>query len=134
MTRPIRLFHLDHQVTNLQFNIAYFSQYRKPQIMDSVSQRAEALKLQIASTETQLANLKAQLASIEEPNSHNPPSPATENLTIQSQTKSKWPLTSEEYQRYGRQMIVPKIGIQGLFPHPILHLAHSSLPFQSTNS
>lgn len=28
-------------------------------------------------------------------------------------SKTKWPLSSEEYKRYGRQMIVPNIGIQG---------------------
>jgi len=27
----------------------------------------------------------------------------------------KWPLELEEYKRYGRQMIVPNIGIQGEF-------------------
>ena len=25
-----------------------------------------------------------------------------------------WPLDAEEYQRYGRQMIMPEIGLQGL--------------------
>ena len=25
----------------------------------------------------------------------------------------KWPLLAEEYRRYGRQMIVPQIGLQG---------------------
>ncbi len=28
-------------------------------------------------------------------------------------SKTKWPLSSEEYKRYGRQMIIPNIGIQG---------------------
>jgi adenylyltransferase/sulfurtransferase len=31
-----------------------------------------------------------------------------------SSSLSRWPLSSEEYHRYGRQMIVPSFGVQGI--------------------
>lgn len=70
--------------------------------MDTSSVRAEALREHITATEKELQILKDQLASIE----------AQPNMEHDTQ-KSKWPLTPEEYLRYGRQMIVPSIGIEG---------------------
>lgn len=73
-------------------------------IMEAASASAEALKQQIKDTENELAALKAQLAQVENPSSspfHDGTAPRT------------WPLSNEEYTRYGRQMIVPNVGIQG---------------------
>lgn len=71
--------------------------------MESSNNKVQALKEQIAATETELFRLKEQLATIEERQSSG-----------KDETKtSKWPLTPEEYLRYGRQMIVPSIGMEG---------------------
>ncbi|KAH8602616.1 hypothetical protein B0O99DRAFT_498519 [Bisporella sp. PMI_857] len=75
--------------------------------MDSANIRAEALRKQIQDTEEQLHALRDQLAQLE---AYNSTESATQDLSI---SETKWPLSSEEYRRYGRQMIVPSIGIQG---------------------
>ncbi len=36
----------------------------------------------------------------------------------------RWPLRGEEYRRYGRQMIVPSVGIQGIYFPPYLPSFH----------
>lgn len=71
--------------------------------MESSNNKVQALKDQIVVTEKELSRLKEQLASIEENQSSG-----------KDETKaSKWPLNPEEYLRYGRQMIVPSIGVGG---------------------
>jgi adenylyltransferase/sulfurtransferase len=75
--------------------------------MEAANTSAEALRAQIAATESQLQTLKSQLAEIEE--KENAETNGTDPVT-----QSKWPLSQEEYKRYGRQMIVPGVGIQGL--------------------
>lgn len=79
--------------------------------MEIANSKAESLRQQISAAEKELESLKDQLAKIEE-------KAQTDELTEGFQTSkgsdsSKWPLTPEEYLRYGRQMIVPSIGIQG---------------------
>lgn len=83
--------------------------------MDAATQSAAALRKQITATEECLKSLKEQLASVEAQSSVENslsglvvggPSPVTQG---------RWPLSSEEYKRYGRQMIVSNIGIQGWF-------------------
>jgi hypothetical protein len=60
--------------------------------------------------------LKRQLADIETRES----TPKTEQLAqtvageLGDAPERKWPLSQEEYSRYGRQMIVPSVGIQGM--------------------
>ena len=80
--------------------------------MDAATQSAEALKKQIASTEEQLKRLKEQLVAVEAQSSIEK---AVDGLVLGAGpvTAGKWPLELEEYKRYGRQMIVPNIGIQG---------------------
>jgi hypothetical protein len=80
--------------------------------MNSANAGAEALKKQILETEAQLQRLKDQLAQVEAGSLEQSvnglsvsESPVTEDR--------KWPLSAEEYKRYGRQMIVHSIGIQG---------------------
>jgi adenylyltransferase/sulfurtransferase len=81
--------------------------------MEAANTSAEALRAQIAATESELQRLKSQLAKIEEKKATN-----ETNLV----THSKWPLSQEEYKRYGRQMIVPGFGIQGISSLPISNL------------
>lgn len=80
--------------------------------MESANASAEALKKQILDTETELLKLKAQLAEVEY-------AQALESLSVGNEPgrvtpTHKWPLSLEEYKRYGRQMIVPSVGIQGI--------------------
>lgn len=72
--------------------------------------RAEALRRQIEAAEKELRNLKDELARIEEKSDMNGHNRDTSDEIYES---NNWPLSPEEYLRYGRQMIVPNIGIQG---------------------
>ena len=91
--------------------------------MDSANASAEALRKQIQATETKLFSLKAQLAQVE---AVPVPTQKIENLSVvdgglvTQNGERKWPLLPEEYKRYGRQMIVPSVGIQGI-PLPCVH-------------
>ncbi|PBP26422.1 ThiF family protein [Diplocarpon rosae] len=78
--------------------------------MDSASASVESLREQITCTEEKLKRLREQLASVEARDGI-----AGLRLSAGSNVTeaSKWPLSEEEYKRYGRQMIVPSIGIQG---------------------
>jgi len=91
-----------------------FISFRKDGIMDAATQSAEALKKHIATTEEQLKRLKEQLVAVEAQSSLEKAVGGLE-LGAGPVTTGKWPLELEEYKRYGRQMIVPSIGIQGGF-------------------
>lgn len=85
--------------------------------MESANASAEALKRQIEATEAELSKLRAQLAQVEAGCA----TQSTSNLSINAppgfvaqDAEKKWPLLPEEYKRYGRQMIVPSIGIKGI--------------------
>lgn len=84
--------------------------------METTTQTAESLRQQIAVTDEKLRKLKEQLANLEAQSVET----SLRDLSVGDQasrvTNCKWPLSSEEYKRYGRQMIVPDIGIQGDFP------------------
>ncbi len=82
--------------------------------METATGSAEILRQEISKAETKLQELKDLLAKVEahseaesQPNSNMP----VEDKKIED--VRKWPLTQEEYSRYGRQMIVSSIGIQG---------------------
>ena len=82
--------------------------------MDSANASAEALRKQIEATEGELLRLKARLAQVEAASATR----NVEDLSIADDlvtegVRRNWPLLLEEYKRYGRQMIVPNIGIQG---------------------
>ncbi|KAF7906813.1 hypothetical protein EAF00_001091 [Botryotinia globosa] len=81
--------------------------------MNSAEEKASALRRQIADAETQLASLKLQLLSIEGKNDNSKDAEVTEEESLVTHDESKWPMSLEEYKRYGRQMIVPDIGIRG---------------------
>ena len=83
-------------------------------IMDSVTQKAADLRQQIIIAEKELKLLKEQLAIAEQQEAFVTPDITLPQLSSESQSDvTKWPLSSEEYKRYGRQLIVPDIGIQG---------------------
>lgn len=81
--------------------------------MGDLEDRCASLRAQIAATETQLAGLKRDLENAEQAASQ-----TRAQQDIAAETR-KWPLLDEEYRRYGRQMIVPQLGLQGsLWPTP----------------
>jgi adenylyltransferase/sulfurtransferase len=59
------------------------------------------LQREIAARESELAELRERLAAAEQ--------------RSQAHDSWNWPLKEHEYQRYGRQMIVPGFGLDGLF-------------------
>lgn len=82
--------------------------------MNSANVSAGALRELISETEAQLQRLKDQLAQVEAEN----PVDWVNGSTVSDEagnvtSQEKWPLTAEEYKRYGRQLIVPSVGIQG---------------------
>lgn len=96
-------------------NFITFISVRIQRIMEGATSSAEALRKQIAATEEELRRLKEQLVAVEGKEEEH-----LNGLSLQEQpspvTEGRWPLSQEEYKRYGRQMIVPNIGIQGKFP------------------
>lgn len=76
--------------------------------MEAADIRAKALRDQIEATENELRILREQLAEIEEK-----PAVKDGDAPQEKADADRWPLSPEEYLRYGRQMIVPSIGIQG---------------------
>ncbi|KAH7364118.1 molybdenum cofactor synthesis protein-like protein [Rhexocercosporidium sp. MPI-PUGE-AT-0058] len=100
--------------------------------MDSATASAETLREQISATEDELKRLKEQLANVEAQDA-DAAQEGMEGLNLgagnlvtengsESENERTWPLSEEEYKRYGRQMIVPSIGIQGQ-----LHLKAASV-------
>ncbi|OQN99281.1 hypothetical protein B0A48_15130 [Cryoendolithus antarcticus] len=85
------------------------------------------LRLQIEKHESQLATLKTQLAVAEKQEtfaqqkadftakgSHGLSAVTNlERKTSSETSQSRWPLLNEEYTRYGRQMILPEVGLPG---------------------
>lgn len=85
--------------------------------MEDIESRCASLRAQIAATEAQLAALKKELEAAEKTAAA---AAKTNGVTsarpLENGRKRKWPLSGEEYKRYGRQMIVPQIGLQGQYP------------------
>lgn len=79
--------------------------------MEAATLSISALRAHIAATEQELLRLKSQLLNLEKKEKE-------KNVT----SPSKWPLSSEEYKRYGRQMIVPSIGLSGTSPSLLSNL------------
>jgi adenylyltransferase/sulfurtransferase len=102
----------------------------------------EALRRQIASCEAQLQTLRQQLAEAEHNQQQrleqerlrhvSPKDPFEHDMNFgihddfrseilaalsdtdnEGEVKSRWPLDAAEYKRYGRQLIMPEIGLQG---------------------
>jgi hypothetical protein len=99
--------------------------------MDSANASAEVLKKQILETEAQLKRLKDQLAQVETGSIEHDVNGLRLSDSPVTQDR-KWPLSAEEYKRYGRQMIVPSIGIRGIH-YSLLGWLWSNM-FRSTTS
>lgn len=63
--------------------------------------KVEDLRRKVAEAEAELQSLKADLAKAEKEAQEAPAQPW------------KWPLQPEEYERYGRQLIIPSVGVIG---------------------
>jgi adenylyltransferase and sulfurtransferase len=79
--------------------------------MDAATEKVAALKRQIANVEKDLEALRAQLQELEASTPVLDQDDTKANFT--SRVSWKWPLEEEEYARYGRQLVLPSIGIQG---------------------
>ncbi|KEY68079.1 hypothetical protein S7711_05492 [Stachybotrys chartarum IBT 7711] len=66
------------------------------------------LRREIAKREAELEELKSQLAVAE-----------SEERQDSAPAEWNWPLLPEEYDRYSRQMIVPRFGLQGVYRAPL---------------
>jgi adenylyltransferase/sulfurtransferase len=71
-----------------------------------MTEEIDRLRRVIAQRESELADLKSQLAVAESQKRE------TEH-SADAQKDWKWPLKEDEYERYSRQMIVPNFGLQG---------------------
>ncbi|EER29842.1 Urmylation protein [Coccidioides posadasii str. Silveira] len=95
--------------------------------MTSIEDTRASLQAQILKAEQHLLQLKQQLAEIDHQASQDNTDTATPSSSAATTTESsdfnngvredfwkrKWPLQQDEYRRYGRQMIVEQIGLQG---------------------
>jgi adenylyltransferase/sulfurtransferase len=83
--------------------------------MSDLEETCASLRAQIAATETQLAGLKRELARAQEAAAakSNNAKVSDSNEHAQPTPESRWPLLPEEYKRYGRQMIVSQVGLEG---------------------
>ena len=87
--------------------------------MENPYNRIEALQTQIAALERQLQELKSQLASAQDA-AKEADGDGVSNVQysrddplLAGSEGWDWPLAPDEYVRYGRQMIVPGIGLDG---------------------
>ncbi|KAI4209534.1 MAG: hypothetical protein LQ351_007525 [Letrouitia transgressa] len=89
--------------------------------MEVVDDAIQSLRAQIRNTEDQLKQLKRQLEEAEQRKEEGnakdeeqqfPAIPLSNNPS-QANGHWPWPLQPDEYKRYGRQMILPEIGLQG---------------------
>lgn len=93
--------------------------------LPTLQQSRTLLQQQIASAESQLRRLKEELKRTEEEIAVASTSTSTSAHPIDDEQggelhqKKDLPLLLEEYSRYGRQMILEKIGLPGLFSPPI---------------
>ncbi|KAK1622303.1 ThiF family protein [Colletotrichum phormii] len=70
--------------------------------------KVEELRRKVAEAELGLKNLKEQLASAEKEAGEEEQASASA-----SAQPWKWPLQPEDYERYGRQLIIPQVGVKG---------------------
>lgn len=105
--------------------------------MEPAGKSAEQLRRRIAEAEAELKALREQLAQIEAAEEQSEHKEVFENSQPIPERQSperrktgapvkpigqaeaaawKWPLSKEEYERYGRQLILPQVGINGMIP------------------
>lgn len=102
--------------------------------MDSASASADTLRKQIADTENELKGLKEQLARVEVQDGIAGLGVSEGDNVTEGSPGSKWPLAEEEYRRYGRQMIVPSIGIHGIYSSSLCVLSLADMRNRSNAS
>lgn len=83
----------------------------------------ETLRSQIIRLENQLADLKVKLVEAETSIPHMGGSLCSDirekEFAISNlDERGRWPLDTDEYKRYGRQLIMPEIGLKGLSLYP----------------
>lgn len=99
--------------------------------MSAPQTAVERLRSQIIRLESQLADLKIKLVEAETADTPTAPIPYLDVSTISSITNKqatvskleehgRRPLEMDEYRRYGRQLIMPEIGLKG----PLLYLTN----------
>jgi adenylyltransferase/sulfurtransferase len=84
--------------------------------MENIELKCASLRAQIAAAEARLSGLRKELEMAEKAASAESCGAIDGALNTdlhEQKQKQKWPLSAEEYKRYGRQMIVPQIGLQG---------------------
>lgn len=91
--------------------------------MEHITNKAQALKIRIASLEQELTSLKDELSCMEMYREDSRDHIDTANLPEDQESAARgeratdWPnkppLPLEDYSRYARQMIVPDIGLKG---------------------
>lgn len=96
-------------------------------IMDAVDDAVERLRSQITAVESELSGLRSQLAATEQIATHKTQPMPQNGQTYESVTNEicpspkvqhyirTWELEPQEYKRYGRQLIMPEVGIRGGF-------------------
>lgn len=85
--------------------------------MDSARKTAQQLRGQISKAEEELRSLREQLSQAETEEEVKDQEAETVPPVTNGSTW-KWPLKAEEYDRYGRQLILPNVGIQGQITSP----------------
>jgi len=96
--------------------------------MDTAGKSAQQLREQITKAEEELRILKEQLAQAEARDQDQNTEAATGGI---NGSTWKWPLKADEYDRYGRQLILPNVGIQGQTTYSTLTLENKLLTHPS---
>ncbi|KAJ9157620.1 Adenylyltransferase and sulfurtransferase uba4 [Pleurostoma richardsiae] len=80
--------------------------------MEGAKKSARELREQISRAEKELKSLREQLSRLESEENEGGKT-VTEPALDTSSPPWKWPLAAEDYERYGRQLIIPSVGVKG---------------------
>jgi adenylyltransferase/sulfurtransferase len=83
---------------------------------DNSHNNSARLRSRILDLEEELAHLKLEFADAERQDGLGRRNEDTDKNNSSSGSTNNLPLSLEEYKRYGRQMIMPEIGLQGTTP------------------
>ena len=87
--------------------------------LGNMEKEIQSLRTQISDLEHTIPAIKDELIRAEAACSHPCPNTPPEAASAGSQ-QDVYPLSSDEYTRYGRQMIVPEVGLEGPLGTPML--------------
>ena len=74
----------------------------------------DLLRRQILDKEAELASLRSRLGEAETLTTDKKPEHLLSSPDDQpANTEWKWPLRADEYERYGRQLLIPEVGVKG---------------------